>query len=370
MVEPQKNRLPSGLGQLLPGGVERESQGPRQAVHHPAVPGVGIVLERVGHEAAAADGALGVGDQKLRVSLLVDPQAATGPARALRVVEHEVIGLDIAVDQMMGRADQAAIESLGLHRARALDHLDTQQPVTHQQGTGDGGLDGFLVLPAHHHSVHHRVQLLDRRLLQLDFFGDIDGPAVDDHPAAPLLPNLRQDERQLLAIDLEDRRPELDHGARRQRQDRLQDLTRGSAGRGLPAARAAGLTDGREQQVEIARDVRHRSDGGAGVAGGGLLLDGDDRGEAEDEIDVRLGDLGHEGLGEARQRLQVSSLALRVDRVERQAGLARAGQPGDHDQLVARNLQRDVLEIVDPGTLDRDGGARRGPRPRNLLPPS
>jgi hypothetical protein len=56
----------------------------------------------------------------------------------------------------------------------------------------------------------------------------------------------------------------------------------------------------------------------------GLLLDRDDRREAEYEVDVGLGDLRNEPLREARKRFHVSPLALGVDGVECEARLARA----------------------------------------------
>ena len=131
-----------------------------------------------------------------------------------------------------------------------------------------------------------------------------------------------------------------------------------AAGRRLAGARAVRLADGGEEQVQVAGDVGHGADGGARVVGDGLLLDGDDRREAVDEVDVGLGHLRDEALGVARQRFHVAPLALGVDGVEGQARFARAGEAGDHDQLVARNLERDVLQVVDARALHRDGGAR------------
>src|SRR5581483_8860426 len=70
-----------------------------------------------------------------------------------------------------------------------------------------------------------------------------------------------------------------------------------------------------------------------------------------------------------RQRLDVAPLPFGVEGVEGQAGLARAGQAGDDDQLVARQVQRDVFEVVRARTADMDGIhgskkvlATRGPR--------
>ena len=79
----------------------------RQAVHHPSVPGVGIVLERLAHEAAAANAPPGIGNQQFRMRQLVNPQATAGPAGTLRVVEDEVFGLDVSVDEVVRRTAES-----------------------------------------------------------------------------------------------------------------------------------------------------------------------------------------------------------------------------------------------------------------------
>ena len=48
----------------------------------------------------------------------------------------------------------------------------------------------------------------------------------------------------------------------------------------------------------------------------------------------------------AGQRFNVAALTLGVDRVKRQGRFARAGQAGEHHQLVARNLDVDVFQVV------------------------
>ena len=83
-----------------------------------------------------------------------------------------------------------------------------------------------------------------------------------------------------------------------------------------------------------------------------LLLDRDHRREAEDEVDVGLGDLRDEALGVTGERLHVAALPFGVDGVEGEARLARAGQAGDDDQRVARDLERDVLQVVNARALD------------------
>jgi hypothetical protein len=79
------------------------------------------------------------------------------------------------------------------------------------------------------------------------------------------------------------------------------------------------------------------------------------------ERGLLVGHLGHETLRIAGQRLHVAPLAFGVDGVERQARLAGSRQAGDDHQAVARNLERDVLEVVDACALYGDG------RPRGVL---
>ena len=102
-----------------------------------------------------------------------------------------------------------------------------------------------------------------------------------------------------------------------------------------------------EQQAQIVVDLRDRADRRARIRSGGLLLDGDGRREPVDQVDIRLLHLLEELAGVRGQRLDVAPLAFGVDRVEGERRLARAGQPGNHDQLVARQIDVDVLEVVD-----------------------
>ena len=76
------------------------------------------------------------------------------------------------------------------------------------------------------------------------------------------------------------------------------------------------------------------------------LIDGDGRAQPLDLVDVRLLHQAEELARVGRERLDVAALPLGVDGVERQARLAGAGQPGDHHQLIAWDLQVDVLQVV------------------------
>src|SRR4029078_219783 len=110
--------------------------------------------------------------------------------------------------------------------------------------------------------------------------------------------------------------------------------------------------DARIEQAQVVVDLGHRADGRARVPRRRLLVDRDRRPEPGDRIDFGL--LNHlQELARVRgERLDVAALALGVDRVEGKAGLARAGEPGDADQLVSGQPDGDVLEVVLPGAVD------------------
>src|SRR5262249_35235516 len=82
--------------------------------------------------------------------------------------------------------------------------------------------------------------------------------------------------------------------------------------------------------------------------------DRDGRREPIDVIDVGLLHLAEELPGVGRERLDVAALPLGEDRVEGQAGLARPGQPGDDHQLVPRDLDVDILEVMLPSAPNHD----------------
>ena len=122
----------------------------------------------------------------------------------------------------------------------------------------------------------------------------------------------------------------------------------------LAAVRAVRHADVGEQQPEVVVDFGDRADRRPRVRAGRLLLDGDGRRQAVDQVDVRLLHLLEELPRVRRQRLDVAPLPFGVDRVEGERRLPRAGQAGDDHQLVARDIDVDVLEVVDARAADRN----------------
>ena len=136
--------------------------------------------------------------------------------------------------------------------------------------------------------------------------------------------------------------------------DLVDDLLDGLSGDGPAAVGAVRVADARVEQAQVVVDLGDGADRRARVARGRLLLDGDGRREALDRVDVGLVHLPQELAGVGRERLDVAALALGVDGVEGERRLARAGEPGDDDEPVARQPQGDVLEVVLARARDDD----------------
>src|SRR5262249_55497077 len=118
-----------------------------------------------------------------------------------------------------------------------------------------------------------------------------------------------------------------------------------------------GHTHARPKEPHVVVDLGDGADGGAWIARGGLLLDRDRRREAVDLIDVRLLHHLQELARIGGQRLNITALAFGIDGVEGERGFARARQPGEHHELIARDLDVDVFQVVLARTADRDHAA-------------
>ena len=85
------------------------------------------------------------------------------------------------------------------------------------------------------------------------------------------------------------------------------------------------------------------------------MVDRHRRRQAIDGVEVGLIHLPQELTGIARQAFHVAALTLGVDGIERKARLARTGKAGDDHELIARNGDIDVLEIMLSRATDNDG---------------
>ena len=186
--------------------------------------------------------------------------------------------------------------------------------------------------------------------------------AVDAHPYHALSLHFFQDFTVVPLLGPNDGGHQKHAGAFRKVLQRIGDL--GGVGTGdrpathfnvvihMPARWGAG--PGKEQP-QVVPNFRGGGHGGSRVVSPRSLLDRNGGGEAFDGFHVGLAQLIQELTGVGRQRLHVFALAFGVHGVKGQRALARAGGAGNDHQLVTRNVQIHVFQVVFPGAANRNG---------------
>ena len=209
----------------------------------------------------------------------------------------------------------------------------------------------------HHDAVDHDVDVVGEFLVERRRFGDLVERAVDFDALVALLHELGELLAVLALAAAHDRREEIKPRAFRQRHDAVDHLRHGLALDRQAGGRRIGHADARPEEPHVIVDFGDGADRRARIARGGFLLDGNRRRQAVDLVDVRLLHHLQELPRIGRQALDIAALALGIDGVEGERGFAGAGQAGEHHQLVARNVEIDVFEIVLARAADRDDAA-------------
>ena len=349
-----EQRLARLGGQLLPRRVEVEAELLAQRPHQ-AQEVVGDVGLAPGLDRALAECRRGVGYDEVGVDLHPGAEAValgTGPERGVEGERPrlQLVGVDgvvVGARHLLGELQLAA----GV-LDRKVDEVEDDQAV----GQTQRGLHR-VGEPALGRRLHRQPvdDHLDRVLLLLVELGRVVegvGLAVDPDPREAVGLELPEELDVLPLAAADHRGQHLEAATLLEREHAVDDLLRRLPLDRCAADRAVGPAGAGVEQAEVVVDLGDGADGGARVLGRGLLVDRDRGRQALDEVDVGLVHLAEELAGVGRQRLDVAALALGEDGVEGQAGLARAGQAREHDQGVAREVERDVLEVVLAGTPD------------------
>jgi hypothetical protein len=259
---------------------------------------------------------------------------------------------DAAVDAGVSLREQPLL------RARTDVHAD--QTI----GDAQRSLDRFRDAPANRglggQAVDDDVDVVLRVLREQDLLGEVADLAVDARAhetlAAVVLELLA-----VLALPIaHHRREDLDGCTRRQREDPIGHLLHGLARDGTVAPVAVGLSDPGVEEPQVVVDLGGGSDRGARVLAHGLLLDRDGGRQALDGVDVGLGHLLEKLARVGGERLDVAPLALGVEGIEGEGGLARSRESGDDDEAIARDPEVQILEVVLARSADADVGKRGG----------
>ena len=222
----------------------------------------------------------------------------------------------------------------------------------------EGGLDGIrestTQIVLEYQPVHDDGDVVLELLVEHDLVFEEQRLAVDLDAREALTAKTLKDVLELALATAHDRRIDGELGALRQTQNLVHDLLGALSGDGAPALGAVRMADACVEQAQVIVDLGDRPDGRARIPRRGLLVDRNRGRQPVDAVDVGLLHLSQELACVGAEGFDVASLPLRVQGVERQARFAGARQPRDTDELVARQLDRDVLEVVLARTSNRD----------------
>jgi hypothetical protein len=129
----------------------------------------------------------------------------------------------------------------------------------------------------------------------------------------------------------------------------------------LTAAQAENLADPGVQQTQVIGRFGCRSDGRPIGARGAAASHRDGGWDAVDSLGVRLLQTVQELSRVGRKTLDVAALALGIQRVQRQTGLAAAADAAEHDQSAVRHVQIDRFQVVYADAAQLDGSGRQSP---------
>ena len=286
-----------------------------------------------------------VGHDAIRIEVVHRAEALALGARAVRRVERK------RARRHLGHAD-AALDAGQLAREQpiaALERVDDDDVVGEVQGHLDRFGEPALDARLHDQPIDDDVDGVVAPAVELDVFVERAEHAVDAGLGEPLLLQLRELFLELPLAAADDRRQHVDARILRIQHHHVHDALERLRGDLAPALMAVRDADVGEQQPQVVVDFGDGADRRSRVRGGRLLLDGDGRRQAVDQIDVGLLHLLEKLARVGRQRLDIAPLPLGVNRVEGERRLARARQPGDDRQLVPRNIDVDIAKVMNAG---------------------
>ncbi len=350
------------LRQTCEGDVRTESQRVREGADQAAEVVLGVAV-RPGVDGALVEGLVLVRDDQLGVDLHAGADAGALGAGSEGRVEGEGAGLQLLEGEVVVRA----VQVLRVHALALRVVLGEVHEVEHDHaagqaerglhGVGEAALGGVL----HREAVDDHLDGVLLLLLQGGRAGELDRLAVHARAGVALGLEVGEEVDELALSLAHQRRQHLEAAALRQLQHLVDDGLRRLARDRAAALGTVRLADAREEQAQVVVDLGDGADRGAGVARGRLLVDGDRGREALDEVDVRLVHLAEELAGVRGEGLHIAPLALGEDGVEGQGGLARPGQAREDDERVARQVERDVLQVVLARATDDETVGHAGP---------
>ena len=347
-----------GRRQILEGRARAEAVLRREAREHRLEP-----RQRAQHHGGERVGErrLGPGDDQRRIEAALDAEPAARRAGAVRAVEGEEARRELRVGDAARRAGVPfAEEERARRRGAGLHHLDQRRAVAVPEGDRERVREARRHARAHDQAIDQHLDRVPHGARERDVLGQLAQRAVHAHAHEAAAAELVELLAVLALAVADDGRVDEEPRVGRERRQPVYHLLHRLRRDLAPAGVAERAADAGVEEAEVVRDLGHRADGRARVPSRPFRLDRDRRREALDGVAVGLLHLLEELARVGGEGLDVAALALGVERVEGERGLARAREARDHDQPVARDLDVDVLEVVLAGPTHEDAWAPHG----------
>ncbi len=345
---------PALLGvEVLPGDVERNLEAPADGLehlHHPVLRGAA----RPSRECAFIDAQCGVGDHRIGVDLETHAESGARRACAVRVVEREVARCRFLHRDPAVHAREFLGEEHLLHATFGVRRDQQDEPVAQLRRLFERLMESRTKLRPDDDAVDDDLDVVLELLVERNWLRQVVKLAVHAHANVAEALGLVEDVAMLALSSLHHRGRDEQPGSLGEEQHLVGDLLDRLLADLATAVGTVRMADARVHEAQIVVDLGHGADRRPRVLARPLLVDGDRRAQPLDVIDVGLLHLAEKLTRVCAQRLDVATLAFRIDGVERERRLATPRQPGDHDELVARQRQVDVLEVVLARTADDD----------------
>ena len=304
------------------------------------------------------DGLLGV-DDEIGIEKTLRSDSLAGRACAEVAVEGKMLRREARHREARRRVAEIGGEFLLGPTARAGFHARGHElAAAATQGGFHRVREALAEVGPRHQTVHHSLDPMGFVFLQPNGFllAEIDDFAIHPQADESLAAGLFNHIAKLAGLPRDKRREDQEFRSFRPAQDGVRDFLRRLARHALAGLGVVGNADRRKKKPQVVVNLGCRGDGGARVCRRSALLDRDRWRKSLDVVHIGLLHLVQKLPRIGRKALDIPPLPLGKERVEGQGGFAGAAGAGDHHQLVARNLDVEVAEVVLPGSLDSDDG--------------
>ena len=344
-----QQHIPLFIGELVPRGFDLKSKGLTHRIEQGEV--VGVVLLSPGSN-RRVDRLAGIGNHPFHRELAQVTDAVTSLTGAVGAVEREESRRQLLNHRSVHRTGEIlGIQTLAIHTLRKLlsclgNHFHQSQTITPFQGGAQGIGEPLLHTFPCHEAIHDHLDVVAVVLVELDVVCQLTHLPVDPHPCKPLGCQTA-DQLAVGALLAPDHWcQQLVSRSLRQQQDVIDHLVDALRPDRTTALGTVGFASATEQKAQIVLNLGDGADGRSRVVTCRFLIDRNSGRQTLDGIDIGLVHLTKKLPGVSGKTLDVAALTLRKDRVERQGALAAATDTGEHHQLVARDRDVDVFEIV------------------------